>query len=946
MKTIRKIMALALVLCMAAAMGVWNTDAHADWYTVQFNKLDNITFENIPTGVTLTTTAAAPASAADTPAAATSGAAADPQKPGQLEWFYNPWAGTLVIRGRGAMVGFDEKHPAPWHNESKRALRVIIDEGVTTISNEAFKDFIYLRSVVFPSTLKGISPTAFEKCEKLKRVEVVTEIKDAEKLIEASKSEELLMDDVKIIRVTKEAVRREICWLTTYWWDRVEIYRDRAGRPIRIIEHKCDGSTVDTGIKYLNEATAVNEAKDPDTVERSYSVTTTRRGEKSAEEKEVNEYGVALVNGQYDLNKNGRQVSGTEITQSQYPYSAEKRTLDGASYRADGSGKKYWSQIESDGSVNLILETVDKNDKILSVTTTSYDPHHKEIGKKIENNSYNNDGNKTATIVTFTDAEGEITFTENTNYSYNNSQQLTQKTVQEKGSDGTVFSTVTSSYEYDQSGNLKTATENDGYRTKVTNYNYTDTGKKTSSTTTSTSGSMVTVTETKYDDNERASAETKVVKGENGSIFSTESTEYSYNAEHVVTESISTKEYPDGSSETVITSYDSNGRMANRSWITVDSEGKVSSTSSSWTYNADGNVTSSKSESTDPEGKTSSSSTQIVYDAQGRQLEQKVTSTYDGQTITSTTSRSYDAQGRIIKSIYESVNPDGTKTGSVTTTTYDAAGNYTEKTEPIGESSSGVMAAKLLAAGTDEEKTVVDDQNSDSTALTEKTENVSTGDSTDGADEEKAGTNTENEVPADSQIEETSDKKKDGSSDQVTNTAAEDEQQEEKRASANAQTEGTSNTEEVVNSAAEDEQQGEKNTSSDAQNNETKEVQDGGDGALKLFSAPANESQKAGTGTEDTIPDENGTDPEPSMRSTVSDTNVFSFKAKRGLNISSNLQNEATDPVTDPVTTDPVTDPVTTDSVQTSIKDCTCGDHPDPDEHGICRICHGLCKIR
>ncbi|MBR3240498.1 MAG: leucine-rich repeat protein, partial [Oscillospiraceae bacterium] len=194
MKTIRKIMALALVLCMAAAMGVWNTDAHADWYTVQFNKLDNRTFEDIPTGVTLTT-AAAPASAADTPASATAGAAADPQKPGQLEWFYNPWAGTLVIRGRGAMVGFDEKHPAPWHNESKRALRVIIDEGVTTISNEAFKDFIYLRSVVFPSTLKGISATAFEKCEKLKRVEVVTEIKDAEKLIEASKSKELLMDD-------------------------------------------------------------------------------------------------------------------------------------------------------------------------------------------------------------------------------------------------------------------------------------------------------------------------------------------------------------------------------------------------------------------------------------------------------------------------------------------------------------------------------------------------------------------------------------------------------------------------------------------------------------------------------------------------------------------------------------------------------------------------------
>ena len=94
MKTIRKIMALALVLCMAAAMGVWNTDAHADWYTVQFNKLDNRTFENIPTGVTLTTTAAAPASAADTPASASAGAA--------------------TRRNRASSNGSTTPGPAPW----------------------------------------------------------------------------------------------------------------------------------------------------------------------------------------------------------------------------------------------------------------------------------------------------------------------------------------------------------------------------------------------------------------------------------------------------------------------------------------------------------------------------------------------------------------------------------------------------------------------------------------------------------------------------------------------------------------------------------------------------------------------------------------------------------------------------------------------------------------
>ena len=577
MKTIRKIMALALVLCMAAAMGVWNTDAHADWYTVQFNKLDNRTFENIPTGVTLTTTAAAPASAADTPAAATAGAAADPQKPGQLEWFYNPWAGTLVIRGRGAMVGFDEKHPAPWHNESKRALRVIIDEGVTTISNEAFKDFIYLRSVVFPSTLKGISATAFEKCEKLKRVEVVTEIKDAEKLIEDSKSKELLMDDVKIIRVTKEAVRREICWLTTYWWDRVEIYRDKAGRPIRIIEHKCDGSTVDTGIKYLNEATAVNEAKDPDTVERSYSVTTTRRGEKSAEEKEVNEYGVALVSGQYDLNKNGRQVSGTELTRNyrwtenptpEKYYEVEKRTLDDAAYYSDGSGTKSWTKVESSGYTEKIIEQVDKNDRILSVSSVRYDDHGIAWQKSETKNSYNSDGNKTATQVVEMDANGNLERKTDTSYDYNGAKQLTAKTEEIKNANGEVMSRTESSYAYDKDGNLITATDTSDFgKTAVTNYTYTDTGKKTGSTTTEIyPGGGVTTTAKKYDDNERVSQETVVGKNEDGTVSYAESTEYSYNSDHVVSESIKTTTNPDGSEATSVCSYDANGQKLRTSY--------------------------------------------------------------------------------------------------------------------------------------------------------------------------------------------------------------------------------------------------------------------------------------------------------------------------------------------------------------------------------------------
>ena len=686
MKTIRKIMALALVLCMAAAMGVWNTDAHADWYTVQFNKLDNRTFENIPTGVTLTTTAAAPASAADTPASASAGAAADPQKPGQLEWFYNPWAGTLVIRGRGAMVGFDEKHPAPWHNESKRALRVIIDEGVTTISNEAFKDFIYLRSVVFPSTLKGISATAFEKCEKLKRVEVVTEIKDAEKLIEASKSKELLMDDVKIIRVTKEAVRREICWLTTYWWCRVEIYRDKAGRPIRIIEHKIDGSVIDTGIKYLNEATAVNEAKNPNTAERIYSVRTYPSGAKTAVETEKNEYGANLIKGDYDLNKDGRQVSGTETT-----LFGNKRTLEDAKYKDNGTGTKYWTEVYASGYTAVMLEKVDKNDKVLSVETVTYNANGLVSSRAVTENTYNKDGNKTSTSSVEVNAEGKTLSEATTSYTYSG-KKLTGMTTETQMAGGNSKKTE-QSFTYDRDGNLATATETvsrsgseTSTTTTVTSYTYTDTGLKKSATEATThSDGSVDVTEKKYDKYERPEKEKTVHTDKNGKITATSETENSYNSEHVRSESIETTTYADGSKSVIVHTYDSDGRFVTAASVLTDAEGKTTSSSTqSRTYNADGKKTSDKYESTNKEGKTKTEEEKYSYDAQGRILVKQVSKTgYDGKTTVENTNRSYDSKGRIVKEIKETVNPDGTKSGNTTIYTYDADGNYTEKVIPI-----------------------------------------------------------------------------------------------------------------------------------------------------------------------------------------------------------------------------------------------------------------------
>ncbi|MBR4474518.1 MAG: leucine-rich repeat protein [Oscillospiraceae bacterium] len=672
MKRLRKLLALTLAVCMMSALGVWNTSAQADWYTVKFTELENKDFAGVPTG-----TGTEPATKEDNAKDTATGADADLAKPGKIEYFYNPWAGTLVIRGKGAMPGFDEKHPAPWHTEAKRALRVIIEEGVTTISNEAFKDFERLRSVVFPSTLKKIAENAFEKCEKLKRVEVVIEIEDAKKLIEESKSEELLEDDVKIVRVTKEAICREVCWLTHYWLDRVEITYDKAGRPIRIIEYKIDGSMVDTGIKYLNPATAVNQAKNENTVERRYAVTTTRDGEKSAEEKEVNEYGSTLIKGEYELNKAGRQVKGTEVTLGDY--GSSKRTLSKATYQEDGSGTKTWKQVYETGTTAKIVEEVDKKDSIKSIKTTYYDNHGEEIGNSETKNTYE-DGRKIATTST-TNIDGNYR-TENINYEYDDTTKQLKKQISETDNNGYITK-VETSYNYDENGNLKKVVEenkNDGSST-TTDYSYDKKGLKTGSTIVQESLYGTTTTETKFDKNERAKSETVEEKDSDGNIVSTTKTEYSYNDDHVVTKSVATKKNADGSTETTVCTYDSDGRVIKSSTETVGTDGKKTKEDESKTFNSDGKVTSWKREYTDENGNTTTSTNNMRYDSQGRVLESKSYSPITGNTII--LSYSYDSKGRVTEQVDETIASDGTKSGTITTYTYKEDGTYETDIKPI-----------------------------------------------------------------------------------------------------------------------------------------------------------------------------------------------------------------------------------------------------------------------
>ena len=126
-------------------------DCWGQWYQVEFSKV-KVPIENNSADTTSTT-----ASTTNAVAAGSTTRLVETK----FSYYYNEWAKTLIVRGIGEMPSFSKEHPAPWANLKDKAVRVILERNITTISENAFVDFSKLKSVVLPMTLKEIDPNAF-----------------------------------------------------------------------------------------------------------------------------------------------------------------------------------------------------------------------------------------------------------------------------------------------------------------------------------------------------------------------------------------------------------------------------------------------------------------------------------------------------------------------------------------------------------------------------------------------------------------------------------------------------------------------------------------------------------------------------------------------------------------------------------------------------------------
>ena len=89
---------------------------------------------------------------------------------GPLTWKYDTDMRILTISGKGEMPNYDWEHPVPWQEHSQDIQKLVVEEGVTGIGNESFRNTRNLVSATFPKSLTRIGDEAFASCLNLPMV--------------------------------------------------------------------------------------------------------------------------------------------------------------------------------------------------------------------------------------------------------------------------------------------------------------------------------------------------------------------------------------------------------------------------------------------------------------------------------------------------------------------------------------------------------------------------------------------------------------------------------------------------------------------------------------------------------------------------------------------------------------------------------------------------------
>ena len=78
-----------------------------------------------------------------------------------FSWSLSEDGSTITIIGKGMMEDYDNTHSSPWIADCKRATKLIVSDGITSIGNYAFSCCSHLTSITFPNSLTSIGAAHF-----------------------------------------------------------------------------------------------------------------------------------------------------------------------------------------------------------------------------------------------------------------------------------------------------------------------------------------------------------------------------------------------------------------------------------------------------------------------------------------------------------------------------------------------------------------------------------------------------------------------------------------------------------------------------------------------------------------------------------------------------------------------------------------------------------------
>ncbi len=84
-----------------------------------------------------------------------------------LTWSFDADTGTLTISGTGEMKEYDQMENRPWHKFMRDVQKIVISDGVTSISDYAFYQLWNTQTVTLPDSLQKIGMGAFFGCDSL-----------------------------------------------------------------------------------------------------------------------------------------------------------------------------------------------------------------------------------------------------------------------------------------------------------------------------------------------------------------------------------------------------------------------------------------------------------------------------------------------------------------------------------------------------------------------------------------------------------------------------------------------------------------------------------------------------------------------------------------------------------------------------------------------------------